>query len=617
MDGNYSIEEKLKSYQLNKIYELKAAQHPDGTWRFPCENGPMTDAYMIIILRTLNITKEETFIKKLTNRLLATQSTNGSWKLYKDEKEGNLSATVEAYTALLFSGYAHKDDENIKRAETFILRKGGLKKSHVFTKFMLALNGLYPWPTIFPIPLSLLWLPRFSPVNFYDLTSYVKTHFAAVLIAAHHRFSIRCRNTPNLMHLIKENKVKKRLQRQQKATNSKGNPLNFFLKRMKQKGIRRAEKYLIDRVEADGTLGSYASATFLMIYSLLAIGYSPESQMVQRAIEGTKRLAAEVNSLIHIQNAASTLWDTSLIAYALDRTGEAASRLSVKKGASYLVERQQLFQRGSMLFGTWGFSENNSFHPDVDDTQAALRVMAPFIFFRKKYKRAWKMGVDWLLAMQKRNGGWGSFEQKEPRRWITMLPIENIKDTAIDPATADLTGRTLEFLGTYVKMNKGNKKIDAAINWLLKNQEKNGSWYGRWGVCYIYGTWAAVTGLRAVGVPADHPAVVRAKNWLLSIQNNDGSWGESCSSDIKKTFIPLGEGTPTHTAWALDALISIEAEPTPEIQKGMEFLLEERGDRNYPTGGGLPGNFYINYHSYKVIWPLLTLSNYANKYLKK
>lgn len=199
-----------------------------------------------------------------------------------------------------------------------------------------------------------------------------------------------------------------------------------------------------------------------------------------------------------------------------------------------------------------------------------------------------------------------------------MLPIDKAEFLLTDPSSADLTGRTLEFLCSYTNLSKNHEAIKNGMNWLLRNQEKDGSWYGRWGICYIYGTWAAITGLRSAAVGETHHSVRAASVWLLSIQNPDGGWGESCKSDSKQSYIPLKASTLTHTAWAVDALIAVSDKPTKAINAGINYLLNHLHHKDwttdYPKGQGMAGDFYIHYHSYRFIFPLLALAHYQNKY---
>jgi sporulenol synthase len=205
-------------------------------------------------------------------------------------------------------------------------------------------------------------------------------------------------------------------------------------------------------------------------------------------------------------------------------------------------------------------------------------------------------------------------ENELEKDWILpFIPFEPA-DRFFDPSSADLTSRTLEFLGNYTAIDLAHPIIQKGTDWLFRNQELNGSWFGRWGITYIYGTWAAVTGMLAVGVNSDHPSLRKAVTWLEGIQNDDGGWGESCYSDIVDEYVPLGASTPSQSAWAIDALLSVHRQPTSSIQKGIAYLLKSRKQMDwtttYPTGAGLPGIFYIRYHSYNYVWPLLTLTRF-------
>lgn len=620
------MEEQVQEKIQQLVNQLKNDQREDGAWRYCFENVPMTDAYAIIVLRTLE-NKDESFIHTLVERLLIKQEDNGAWKLYADEMSGNLSATTEAYTALLFSGYKTKQDPEMQKAESFILTHGGLSEVHLLTKMMLALNGLFPWPRFFPVPLTLVLVPEWWPINFYELSGYARVHFAPILIAAHRKFSIQTKWTPDLSHLFvtrsnlwsfdfKFHKLNEVLQSEIKK-------LARLPLQMHQKALKQAELYILKRIERDGTLYSYASATFFMIYGLLALNYEKDAPTIKQAIEGIKQLRCCTEKNHHIQNSPSTVWDTALISYALLEAGVEPEESTLQKSSRYLLQRQH-YKKGDwaihnphVLPGGWGFSQSNTINPDVDDTQSALRTIGTYSMHSPKYKRAWQLGVNWLLSMQNSDGGWPAFEKNTDSTWLTLLPLQNAEDAAIDPSTPDLTGRALEFLGNCLNFNSNHPRVQTAVKWLIDHQKEDGSWYGRWGVCYIYGTWAAITGLKAVGIPNEHPSIQKGVQWLLDTQRKDGGWGESCESDIKQTYIPLTFSTPSQTAWAVDGLISTLEKSTPAIKKGIEYLLhfgdESEAVLNYPTGAGLPGNFYIRYHSYNKIWPLLTLSHFIRK----
>jgi sporulenol synthase len=325
-----------------------------------------------------------------------------------------------------------------------------------------------------------------------------------------------------------------------------------------------------------------------------------------------------------LQNSPSTVWDTALFSYALQEAGITADSSAIRKASAYLLSKQHRklgdwsLHMSAPIPGGWGFSDSNTINPDIDDTTAVLRAIRRPTENVPLYQDAANKGLNWILLMQNEDGGWPAFERGKNLELLTLLPFDGAKSAATDPSSADLTGRTLEYLGNTERLTIRHSFIRRGVDWLIDNQEENGSWYGRWGICYIYGTWAALTGMMAVGVTADHASVQRAVKWILDIQNKEGGWGESCRSDQYMRYIPLDASTPSQTAWALDALIAVHPKPIPEVERGvaklMDLLHKENWTTAYPTGAGLPGTFYIHYHSYRYIWPLLTLSHYRKKY---
>lgn len=584
-------------YLLKQLHQM---QLDDGSYQFCFESGAMTDAHMLLLLYVFK--EDKPLQVMLSRRLIRTQSVDGFWKQYHDD-DGHLSSTVEAYTALYLSGFLEKNDPRLQSAASYIRKHGGLEKAHLSTKALLAIHHLYPWPAFFPLPLFLLKTPSWLPFSFYRLSSYVRTHFASLLILGHKKYAVKQEQDRNLIHLYKTKKYKKVLK--QKPPN--------LPSASSDKLFQTAEHYLLDHIEDDGTLHSYASATFLMVYAFLSLGYPKNNPVIQQAISGLKShlFQDEEKQEVHLQNSPSAVWDTALLTHAMQQRAPSASMDSIERSADFILKHQQ-------TSGGWGFSASNSFHPDVDDTQVALRVLTPLVNTNVQVATAWRQGLHWLLQRQNNDGGWAAFE-KNSSSYIP-IPLQNAPDTIVDPSAPDLTGRTLEFLGTHAGLAQSHPTVKQAVQWLQTDQHENGSWLGRWGIAFIYGTWAAVTGMCAVGVSPEHRSLQKARHWLEQNCLADGGWGESCKSDVAKQFIPLHTSTVVHTAWALDALISLHQMPTEQMKKAVVCLLDwidEEGIRtSYPTGGGLPGQFYIHYHSYRYCWPLLTISRYLNKYEK-
>lgn len=593
--------------------EIQSRQADDGSFRFCFENSLMTDANMILLLKTF--TKEKALINDLADRLASLQHRDGYWQLFEDE-EGNISATIEAVFALLYCGYYHKNDPRVKKAYTFILANGGLGKAHSLTKIMLAIHGQYPWPNFHHLPIHLILLPPASPVSFYDFSSYARVHMAPILLLSDRRFVIKNKEIPDMSDLLLRQEMEP-LQEETRALLSNiqtaiqdlaGIPHRLYLL-----ARQRLTTYMLQRIEADGTLYSYFSSTFYMIYALINIGYRKNDPLIKHAIQGLKSHLCETDHGPHIQNSPSTIWDTALLSDVLQQD---ASLINSSK--AFLVQHQHtkfgdwMIHAPNTMPGGWGFSKSNTIHPDVDDTTAALRALNK----DKNLQNHFTRGLNWVLAMQNEDGGWPAFEKGKTNPFLKYVPMDGAKSASIDPSTADLTGRTLEFLGADVRFTLNDPNIKRGIQWLRNHQEKDGSWYGRWGVTYIYGTWAALTGMRAVGVSADDQTVKNGIHFIKECQNEDGGWGESCRSDVGKTYVPLNASTPSQTAWALDALMSVEGKVTSTIDRGVTSLLKQLKAKDwtyrYPTGAGLPGNFYIYYHSYNYIWPLLVLKKYLS-----
>lgn len=614
------VYDKVQEEIERRISDIHQQQHMDGTWRFCFEGSTLTDCHMILLLKLLGLEKDMgPFIK----RIESLQTDEGTWKLYQDEPIGNLSATINGYVALLASEKYKISDMNMKKAEVFIREQGGISHAHFMTKFILALHGQYKYPSIFDFPDPTIFLARDVPLSIFELSSTARIHLIPMIVCMRKNFILPEKIIPNLNHLIMGDKMPwfhtKNYSYPERILKNIKNILYILLSHNKLYKV--AEKFMLERIEKNGTLYSYASATFYMIYALLALGYPINSPLISNAVRGLKTYIWNMDKGVHLQNSPSEIWDTALLSYSLQEANISQDNEILKKATSYLLMKQHKNKRDWSIHapaieaGGWGFSESNTTIPDIDDTTAVLRVLSKNTDNSMEVKNAWINGVKWVKGLQNIDGGWGAMEKGVTNQIFTQLPLDNVQDIIIDSSTADLTGRTLEFFGNYAPGILEENQKNSAIDWLIQNQETNGSWYGQWGVCYIYGTWAAITGLRAVELQTNHLTLKKAINWLEYIQNPDGGWGESCQSSKDRKFIPLPFSTPSQTAWALDALISYYETETPVIRNGISYLLTyPYKNKKYPTGIGLSGTFYINYHSYHHIFPLLTLVHYMKKY---
>lgn len=621
--------------EINRIVSiLRKDQSEEGTWDYPFETGVTTDAYMIILLRSLTIDDEE-LIKELVDRILSKQQENGAWKLFYDEEAGgNIAATIEAYYALLYSGYCSHDDERMQIAREFILSRGGIDKSSLLTKIMLAVTGQFSWANFFTIPTEFVLLPHSFPMNFFDFSVFGRANIAPLMILANKKYIIKTNKSPNISDLYISNHNR---WHEEDLSKILSNEWNSFLlsiqnkmedliglpKQIHEHAMDKTEQYMLERIEPDGTLYNYFSSTFLLIFALLSLGYKKDHPTIIHAVNGLKSMKCQVDGKTHMQFTTATVWNTALISYAMQESGVSELDPVIKKANQFLFTRQHyrygdwVIHNPDSLPGGWGFSNANTLNPDIDDTTAALRSICQTVINNPDFHTSWDRGISWVFSMQNDDGGWPSFEKNVNSSILSMIPIKDAEYLLADPSSADLTGRALEFFGNFTDLKKSHNSIKLGVNWLFDHQEPNGSWYGRWGICYIYGTWAAITGLVAAGISSDHPSILKSAKWLRDIQNSDGGWGESCKSDKMKKYVPLGASTLTHTAWAVDALIAAEDELTPEIISGIKYILENN-DKNdwttsYPKGQGMAGSFYIHYHSYRYIFPLITLAHYQKK----
>lgn len=623
---------------INQIIEsLKQAQSPNGSWNYPFETGISTDCYTIILLRTLEI-NDENLIEQLTKRILSKQENDGAWKLFSDQEGGSLTVTIEAYYALLYSGLYSERNPKMVEAKQFILANGGIEKAHMFAKIMLAVTGQMKWPIFFPIPVETILLPTSFPINFYSFSVYGRANLTPIMILADRKFQIKTEKSPDLsdlfLRMVDEYDNQSFHFRESEEWRSFYSVLEKGIKslvglpsQLHKHATKQAEQYMLTRVEPDGTFYCYYSSTFLMIFALLALGYSKTHPVITNAVKGLLAMKCVIKGFTHMQYTTATVWNTSLINYALLEAGVSPSEPMVDKANRYLLNRQHnkfgdwVVHNPFGLPGGWGFSDMNTVNPDVDDTTASLRAIARKVKVDPTFRQSWDRGINWVLSMQNDDGGWAAFEKNTNSKWLQFFPIEKAEFILTDPSSADLTGRTLEFLCSYTNLSTTHSSIQNGVNWLIKNQEKNGSWYGRWGICYIYGTWTAVTGLKSAGVRQTDRSISKATLWLKQIQNKDGGWGESCKSDSQNTYIPLNTSTLTHTAWAVDTLLAASDKPTNSINAGIKYLLDnlDREDwtTDYPVGQGMAGDFYIHYHSYRYIFPLLALAHYQKKYLEE
>ncbi|BCJ85036.1 prenyltransferase/squalene oxidase repeat-containing protein [Effusibacillus dendaii] len=599
------------------VQRLKDSQSSEGCWTDCFDTGVMADAHTAICLFLLDVSDPE-WIEPLLNRILAAQRVDGSWGVYPGD-EGDLSTTVECYYALdlYHCWFDHRERQEL--AKQFILQHGGLRKCRNLTKVILAIGGEIPW-TWLPSPgLYSLLFSRWFPVAISDIVTFTRLHIAPILLLSSVQFVEKGVHEPVLSELLTSTEENYHTQDAVPVIR-RLNFSPFMLQR-----LIRCLDWMLDEREEDGTAGSYHSSTFLLIFALRSLGYNITHPEIQVPLQAIRRNAYQdpLTAYVHQQTCNAHVWNTALVTNALLTADPDIDSPTIQRAVQYLLSKQH---HAPLQAGGWGFSSNNTRHPDTDDTVACLEALYPF---RMKYEEAWRKGVNWLLSMQNRNGGWSAFEKNSNKRWLEWIPANDMRRTMYDPSTPDITGRVLEFLLRKQVLPLHDSKVRRALRWLLRHQEPEGCWFGRWGTTYIYGTWCAIKALAAAKLSSDHRSVSKAKEWLLNIQHQDGSFGESCQSDLQGRFVPLTDGVPTQTAWGLDALLHLhEIEPDQSERerlweacgKAADWLLHHANHdaephgviwtEDMPTGSAFPGALHIRYHVYPKIWPLIALAHY-------
>jgi len=605
-------------------------QHKDGYWWYELESNVTITAEYLMLLHFLGL-KDEERDRKIAQYILRMQRLDGTWALYWGGK-GDLSTTVEAYFALKLAGLS-SDDLPLRKARKFILEKGGLEAARVFTKIYLALFGEFDWKAIPSIPVEINLLPRWFPMNVYSFSSWARSSIVPLSIILGLRPVRRLPESARVRELYKEpHKVPP-------ITTMKLSPFSwkrvfiaidgliktmeqFPLRPLRERALKSTEAWILEHQELDGDWGGIQPPMVNSILALAALGHNLSSGPMKKGFEALERFTIESKEEITLQSCISPVWDTALTSLALVYSGMKRDHPVLINSSRWLASKQ-IFQKGDWSVkrphlepGGWAFEFENNWYPDVDDTAVVLMFL--YRYADKGYIRAENLekGLNWIFGMQGKDGGWGAFDVDNDIEMLNQLPFGDL-EAMIDPSTADLTGRVLELLGTIGYEWSGGK-VKKALRFLRKKQEDDGSWWGRWGVNYIYGTSSVLVGLGTLGEDMSAPYIEKSVRWLKSIQNADGGWGECCESYDDPALKCSGRSTPSQTAWALLALIAAGEWACEEAIKGVAYLIErQQADGTWIepefTGTGFPKYFLINYHNYRNCFPLMALGKFLAK----
>jgi len=610
-------------------------QGPGGYWWAELESNVTITAEVILLHRIWG--RFDRVPKAQAERYFRTQQRgHGGWELaYGDG--GELSATIEAYLALRMLGIA-PDDPALVRARGFILARGGISRSRIFTKMHLALVGAYEWSGLPALPPWLMLLPGRGPFSIYELSSWARGS-TVPLIALFDRKPVY---GPTLA--LDELYVEPASERTFALPAGKDAFERFFvrvdgiLKRMERAGVvpfraaglKLAERWTIERQEATGDWGGIIPAMLNAMLALRALDYAVDDPVVVRGFAALDGFTIRNDDAYRVQPCISPVWDTGLAVRALVDAGVPRDDERLVRAVTWLLEKQIVSTYGDWAVknrtgepGGWAFEFENRWYPDVDDTAVVAMALAAVDHPEpRRVRGAIERAAQWVASMQCKTGGWGAFDVDNDQAWLNRIPYGDLK-AMIDPSTADVTARVLEMLARCNLTFDGNRTA-RAIDFLLHEQEPDGAWWGRWGVNYIYGTSGALAALGPA--PADRRidrAVIRGAVWLKSVQNPDGGWGETTDSYKDPSLRGQGPSTASQTAWALIGLIAaserhpkIDDAYTAAIERGVAYLLRtQRTDGNWDepefTGTGFPVHFYLNYHQYRLHFPLGALGRYA------
>jgi squalene-hopene/tetraprenyl-beta-curcumene cyclase len=603
-------------------------QHAQGWWQGELETNVTMDAEDLLLREFLGL-HDDKQIDAAARWIRSQQRADGTWANFFGGP-GDLSTTVEAYVALKLAG-DQPDAPHMRTARGWILAQGGVEATRVFTRIWLALSGQWSWDELPVIPPELIYLPSWFPLNIYDWGCWARQTIVALAVVQSFRPSrplpftvdeLRTGITPDQAAADPWarafNALDKVLHRYDAGRRRAGR--GKARGAVRRAALRRCADWIIARQERDGCWGGIQPPWVYSIMALNLLGYDLDHPVLARALAGLDRFTITEDSpegpVRRLEACQSPVWDTVLVMIALADAGLAPDDPALTSAARWVVGEEirgpgdWQVRRPDLAPGGWAFEFDNDVYPDTDDTAEvvlALRRVQPV------GQAAIDRGLRWLAGMQSKDGGWGAFDADNTRKLVNKLPFCDF-GAVIDPPSADVTAHIVEAFAAEGQAD--SPVVRRGALWLLRAQESDGSWFGRWGANYIYGTGAVVPALIAAGVRPSKPAIRRAVAWLESVQNADGGWGEDLRSYDDPALAGRGTSTASQTAWALLALLAAGEQDSAATRRGVEWLTRtQRADGSWDepqyTGTGFPGDFYINYHLYRLAFPLSALGRYV------
>jgi squalene-hopene/tetraprenyl-beta-curcumene cyclase len=602
---------------------LLSLQNEQGWWKAELETNVTMDAEDLLLRHYLGILEPRQTAAS-ARWIRRNQRADGTWATFYGGP-GDLSTTVEAYVALRLAGDEPEED-HMRRAAGWVADHGGLAATRVFTRIWLAVVGEWDWEDLPVVPPEIMFLPARAPLNIYDFACWARQTVVALTVVMAHR---PARVLPFHLHELSVGN-RERPQSPWTSTARRFEVLDRLLhayerlptwfaprRLLRRAALARAERWIVQRQEADGLWGGIQPPTVYSIIALQLLGYALDHPVFRSALAGLDAFTIEDDAGRRLEACQSPVWDTALAVVALADSEVEAGSPSLESAAQWLLDQEVTVtgdwavRRPDQGPGGWAFEFENDVYPDIDDTAGvvlALRRAAG-----TGADQACQRAVAWTVALQSRSGGWGAFDADNDSRLVAKLPFCDFGEVT-DPPSADVTAHIVEML--VDEPGVPSEVVDRGIAWLWASQEPDGSWFGRWGVNYVYGTGAVIPALIAAGVPADDRRIRRAVAWLDEHQNEDGGWGEDVRSYTDEAWRGRGDSTASQTAWALLALVAAGEHQSRTAERGVAWLLDAQTpdgtwDEPWFTGTGFPGDFSINYHLYRLVWPLMALGRYV------
>ncbi len=592
---------------------LLAMQHEAGYWKGELETNVTMDAEDLLLRQFLGVrTEEET--AGAARWIRANQRADGTWaNFYGGPPE--LSTTVEAYLALRLAG-DRPEEPHMAKAAAYVLASGGVEATRVFTRIWLALFGLWSWEELPVLPPEIVFLPPWFPLNIYDFACWARQTVVALAVVSHYR---PVRPIEVSIDELRTGQVR-RPRGDLRTWAGRLTLLDRLLHRYERRPLRflrrvalgRAERWIVAHQENDGSWGGIQPP---WVYSLMALslrGYDLGHPVMRGGLEGLERFTISDERGRRLEACQSPVWDTVLAIIALADAGLKPDDPALDSAARWVLGEEVTrpgdwsVARPDLAPGGWAFEFENDWYPDIDDTAEVILALSRT---EAAGHPAIDRGRDWVLGMQCRDGGWGAFDVDNTQTLCREHPFCDFGEL-IDPPSADVTAHIVEMLAST---GRRTCALDRGVAWLLGDQEPDGSWFGRWGANHVYGTAAALVALLAAGIDRAEPAIVRGVGWLVAHQNEDGGWGEDLRSYEDRSWIGRGVSTASQTGWALQGLVA--AGERDAAARGVAWLVEtQRADGTWDepwfTGTGFPGSFYINYHLYRMVFPISALGRY-------